>query len=80
MLSTRNRARPVWLLVAIGVVYLVVGVANLAAFSGGGPVSKWLQLGLGVLGLALAVVWLTWVVTVVRAQGRREVTDRHLSS
>jgi uncharacterized membrane protein len=76
MRTTGQRSRPVWLLTAIGLVWLVIGVTNLATFSGGGPVSKWLQLGLGILGLVLAAVWLTWVARMVRARNRREVTSR----
>jgi hypothetical protein len=49
-------------------VFLIVGVTNLVAFPGGGSVSKWVQLGLGVLGLLMATLYLTTAVALRRYQ------------
>ena len=76
MPASAQRARPVWLLTAMGIVMLVIGVSNLATFSGGGHLSKWIQLGVGILSLVLAVAWLTWTVRAARARNNVRVSDR----
>jgi uncharacterized membrane protein HdeD (DUF308 family) len=68
MQTIERSARSGLLLYGIAAVWLVVGVTNLATFSGGGPISKWFQLSLGVLSLVLAIVWLTWAVMRTRAR------------
>ena len=48
--------------------FLVVGLTNLATFSGGGQISKWVQLGLGVWGMLLAALYLTTAIALRRYQ------------
>jgi impB/mucB/samB family len=62
--TTRTVRQGYWL----AGVFLIVGVTNLVAFPGGGSVSKWVQLGLGVLGLLMATLYLTTAVALRRYQ------------
>jgi hypothetical protein len=62
--TTRTVRQGYW----IAGLFLIVGVTNLAAFPGGGPVSKWVQLGVGVWGLLLATLYLTTAVALRRYQ------------
>jgi hypothetical protein len=68
MQTIERSARSGLLLYGIAAVWLIIGVTNLATFSGGGPISKWFQLGPGILSIVLAVVWLTWAVMRARAR------------
>jgi hypothetical protein len=48
--------------------FLIVGVTNLVTFPGGGPVSKWLQLSLGVWSILIAALYLTTTIAFRRHQ------------
>ena len=65
------RGRSSWILYAPGLIFLASGAVNLATFSSGGPISKWLQLGLAILCLVLAVAWLTWLVPAAKRRSKK---------
>ena len=62
--TTRTVRQGYW----IAGLFLTVGVANLATFPGGGSISKWVQLGVGIWGILVATLYLTTAVALRRYQ------------
>jgi hypothetical protein len=51
-------------------IFLLIGTGQLITFPGGGPVSKWLELGIGVLGILLGTGYLMSAIALRRGERR----------